>query len=108
MNISFNRLLLAGIAAAAAALSVAQAAQAVPLPPTVPRPVLRLNHPAPAGVTPRTVRAASLRVPNPAVYAAQKAAANAAAARDTANSAAWPRSAGLLRGFTSPNTVSGN
>ena len=39
MNIRFNRLLLAGITAAAAALSVTQAAQAVPLPPTVPRPV---------------------------------------------------------------------
>jgi hypothetical protein len=81
MNIRFNRLLLAGIAAAAAALSVTQAAQAGPLPPAVPRPMLRLNHPAPAGATPRAVRAVPLRVPNPAMYAAQKNAANAAAAR---------------------------
>ena len=81
MNIRFNRLLLAGIAAAAAALSVTQAAQAGPLPPTVPRPILRLNHPAPAGATPGAVRAVPLRVPDPAVYAAQKAAANAAATR---------------------------
>jgi hypothetical protein len=80
MNIRFNRVLLAGIAAAAAALSVTQAAQAGPLPPTVSRPVLRVNHPAPAGLVPRTARAVPLRAPDPAVYAAQKAAANAAAA----------------------------
>ena len=80
MNIRFNRVLLAGIAAVAAALSVAQAAQARPLPPTVPPPVLRVNHPAPAGTTPGAVRAVPLRVPDPAVYTAQKAAANAAAA----------------------------
>src|SRR6266704_2451830 len=81
MNIRFNRLLLAGIAAVAAALSVTQAAQARPLPPTVTRPVLQLNRPAPADVTPRALGAVPLRVPDPAVYAAQKAAANAAAAR---------------------------
>ena len=67
MNIRFNRVLLAGIAAVAAALSVAQAAQARPLPPTVPRPVLRLNHPAPDGVTPGTARAVPLRVPDAGV-----------------------------------------
>lgn len=39
MNTRFNRLLLAGIAAAAAALSVTQVAQAGPLPPTVPGPI---------------------------------------------------------------------
>jgi hypothetical protein len=44
-------------------------------------PVLRVNRPAPAGVTPGAVRVAPLRVPEPAVYAAQKAAAGAAAAR---------------------------
>src|SRR5258708_23220221 len=66
--------------AVAAALSVTQAAQASPLPPAVPRPVLRVNHPAPADLVPRTARAVPLRVPDPAVYAAQKAAANAAAA----------------------------
>jgi hypothetical protein len=43
--------------------------------------MLRLNHPAPAGISPRVVRTAPLRVPDPAAYAAQKAAANAAAAR---------------------------
>src|SRR5690349_9315217 len=94
MNIRFDRLLLAGIAAAAAALSVTQAAQAGPLPATVPRPVLRLNHPAPAGVIPRTVRAVPLRAPNSAVYAAQKAAANAAAARRAAHPA--PRAPAVL------------
>jgi hypothetical protein len=83
MNIRFSCLLLAGIAAASAALSVTQTARAGPLPPTVPGPVLRVNHPAPADVIPRTVRAVPLRVPSPAIYAAQKAAANAAAARRT-------------------------
>jgi hypothetical protein len=65
MKIRCNGLLPAGIAAAAAALSMTQAAQTGPLPPTVPRPVLRLNHPAPGGVTPRTVRAVPLRAPQP-------------------------------------------
>src|SRR6266581_7222533 len=41
--------------------------------------VVGLNRPAPAGVTPRPMGVVPLRVPNPAVYAAQKAAANAAA-----------------------------
>jgi len=44
-------------------------------------PALRLNHPAPAGARPRPVTAVPLRVPDRAAYAAQKAAANAAAAR---------------------------
>jgi hypothetical protein len=65
MNIRFNRLLPAGIAAAAAALSVTQAAQAGPLPPTAPRPVLRLNHPVPGGLIPQAVRAVPLRAPQP-------------------------------------------
>jgi FtsP/CotA-like multicopper oxidase with cupredoxin domain len=43
MNIRFSRLLLAGIAAAAAALSVTQVAQAGPLPPTVPGPIQVLD-----------------------------------------------------------------
>jgi hypothetical protein len=43
--------------------------------------VLRLNHPAPAGISPRIAQAAPLKVPDPAAYAAQKAAANASAAR---------------------------
>jgi len=44
-------------------------------------PVLRLNRAAPAGVTSGTARAVPLRVPDAGVYAAQKAAANASAAR---------------------------
>ena len=67
LNTRFNRLPLAGIAGTAAALSVTQAAQTGPLPPTVPRPVLRLNHPAPDGVTPGTARAVPLRVPDAGV-----------------------------------------
>jgi hypothetical protein len=43
-------------------------------------PVLRLNRAAPAGLIPGTARAVPLRVPDAGVYAAQKAAANAAAA----------------------------
>jgi hypothetical protein len=39
MNTRFSRLLLAGIAAAAATLSVTQVAQARPLPPAVPGPI---------------------------------------------------------------------
>jgi hypothetical protein len=59
MNIRFNRL-LAGIAAAAA-LSVTQAAQAGAQPPAAPRPVvLQLNHPAPVGVIPPTTRAVTI------------------------------------------------
>ena len=43
-------------------------------------PVVRASRAVPAGVVPRAVSAVPLRVPNPAAYAAQKAAANAAAA----------------------------
>ena len=42
-------------------------------------PVLRVNRPAPAGVRPGAVGPVPLRVPDPAVYTAQKAAADAAA-----------------------------
>jgi len=61
-----------------------------------PRPalVLQVSHPAPAHVAPRPVQGVPLRVPNPRVYAAQKAAANAAAAR-RASSASSPNSAAL-------------
>src|SRR5262245_39283959 len=52
-----------------------------------------VNHPAPAGVTPRSVGAAPLRVPSPAAYAAQKAAANAAAARLAARRSSSPHAA---------------
>jgi len=63
---------------------------------------LRLNHLAPAGVTPRAVGAAPLRVPNPAVYAAQKAAANRAAAHLAARRSrpsAAPLAPSLLRNW---------
>ena len=42
---------------------------------------LQLNHPAPAGLTPRATGTMPLRVPDPAAYTAEKAAADAAAAR---------------------------
>lgn len=79
-----SRLLAAALVLAASAVfGSAGAAGASARPPvgSGTAPTLRLNHPAPAGVTPRTVGVAPLRVPNPAVYAAQKAAANAAAVR---------------------------
>lgn len=41
---------------------------------------LQLNHPAPAGLTPRAAGTVPLMVPDPAAYAAEKAAADAAAA----------------------------
>jgi hypothetical protein len=80
-----------------AALAVAGAATASASSPMgSPRPalVLQVSHPAPAHVAPRPVQAVPLRVPNPRVYAAQKAAANAAAAR-RASSASSPNSAAL-------------
>jgi hypothetical protein len=43
--------------------------------------VVQLNHPAPAGMTPRAAVTMPLRVPDPAAYAAEKAAADAGAAR---------------------------
>jgi hypothetical protein len=44
-------------------------------------PTLQANFPVPAGVRPRPMTAIPLRVPDPAAYAAQKAAADAAAAQ---------------------------
>ena len=64
--------------------------------------MLRLNHPAPAGIRPRVVGAAPLKVPNPAAYAAQKSAANAAAARLAGRqspSASAPLAPALLRNW---------
>jgi hypothetical protein len=79
-----SRLLAAAVAlavpavlasAAAAGGSVRQQARPWPVP------VLRAIHRPPAGVKGQPVGAVPLRVPNPSAYAAQKAAANAAAAR---------------------------
>jgi hypothetical protein len=80
-----SRLLVAALALAvpaASASTVAAAAGVRPQPgPTRQLLVLRANGPAPAGVRARPVGAVPVRVPNPSAYAAQKAAANAAAAR---------------------------
>ena len=79
-----TRLLGAALVLAASAVLVsagAAGASARPQARSGTVPVLRVNRPAPAGVTGPTVRAVPLRVPNPAVYAAQKAAANAAEGR---------------------------
>ena len=56
---------------------------------------LQLNHPAPAGLTPRAAGMVALRVPDPAAYAAEKAAADAAAAR-LADRGAAPAAARLV------------
>ena len=71
-----------GLAASAVLASAAAAgAGARPQARSGTVPVLQVNRPAPAGVTPRALGAVPLRVPDPAIYAAQKAAANAAAAQ---------------------------
>src|SRR5215472_975770 len=70
------------ILAALGAAATTEAAWAGGRPHAMPQKgLLRVNHLAPAGFTPRAVRAMPLRVPHPAVYAAQKEAANVAAAR---------------------------
>src|SRR5262245_18896229 len=79
-----SRLLATALALAAVAMfASAAAAGASARPHGVSRaaPVLRMSHPAPAGVRPRTVGTVPLRVPDPGAYAAQKAAANAAVTR---------------------------
>jgi hypothetical protein len=80
-----SRLLVAAVALAVPAASVSTAAVAAGLRPHAGphrlAPVLRANHPAPPGVTGRSVARVPVRVADPAAYAAQKAAANAAAAR---------------------------
>ncbi len=82
---SKTRLLLAALALAVPAASASTVAAAAGVRPQAgtPRPVLVLHasHPAPAGVRARPAAVVPLRVPNPSAYAAQKAAANAAAAR---------------------------
>jgi hypothetical protein len=80
-----SRLLVAVVAFAVPAASVSTAAVAAGIrPPSGPHrlaPVMRALFPAPAGAGVRPVEAVPLRVADPRVYAAQKAAANAAAAR---------------------------
>jgi hypothetical protein len=79
-----SRLLATALAlAATTTFASAAAVGASTRPPTSARtaPGLRASHPAPAGIRPRPVAAVPLRVPDPHVYAAQKAAADAAAAR---------------------------
>ena len=78
-----NQLAAALALAASAVLASAGAAAAGTAPQGRHTPPLTVHasRPAPAGVTQRAAGAVPLRVPNPAAYAAQKAAANAAAAR---------------------------
>jgi hypothetical protein len=71
-------LALAAVATFASAAAAGASARAHGV--SRPAPVLRMSYPAPAGVRPHTVGTVPLRVPDPHAYAAQKAAANAAAA----------------------------
>ena len=73
-----SALILAALAAATPAVGARAGGPRAWLPT---RLVLQLNRPAPAGLIPRAAGTASLRVPDPAAYAADKAAADAAAAR---------------------------
>ncbi len=87
-----SRLLVAALALAVpAALASTAAAAAGARPQGGPARltlVPHVNRPAPAGVRGRPVGTVPLRVPDPNVYAAQKAAANAAAARVAPQAAA--------------------
>jgi hypothetical protein len=76
--------LAAALALAASAVLVSAGAAAAGTAPQgrhAPALAVRASRPAPAGVTQRAAGAVPLRVPDPAAYAAQKAAADAAAAR---------------------------
>jgi hypothetical protein len=77
-----SRLFAAGLALAvsAALVSTAAAAASAQAGPPRPAPVPLVFHPAPPGAPAKPVRSVPLRVPDPAAYAAQKAAANTAAA----------------------------
>jgi hypothetical protein len=80
-----SRLLVAALALAVPAASASTVAAVAGVRPQggPPRPALMLqaNHPAPVGVKARPVGAVPVRVPDRSAYAAQKAAANATAAR---------------------------
>ena len=99
MSKQHTRLLGAALVLGASAVFVsagAAGASAGPQAGSGTVPVLRANRPAPAGVTPPRVRMVPLRVPNPAVYAAQKAAANAAEGRPSSSA---PATTGLAPAF---------
>ena len=95
-----SRLLVAALALAVPAASASTVAAAADLRPLAgpPGPTLTVqaNHPAPAGVRARPVGALPVRVPNRSAYAAQKAAANAAAARLASRASASVRPAVAL------------
>lgn len=76
--------LAAALALAASAVLVSAgtaAAGTAPQAHHAPALAVHASRPVPAGITPRAAAAVPLRVPDPAAYAAQKAAANAAAAQ---------------------------
>jgi len=93
-----SRLLLAALALAVPVASASMVAAAAGIRPQAgpwPTPVPRAIHLPPVGVMGRPVGSVPLRVPNHSAYAAQKAAANVAAARlaTRASSAARPTAA---------------
>jgi hypothetical protein len=90
--------LAAALALAASAVLVSAGAAAAGTAPQgrhAPALAVHASRPVPAGVTPRAVSAMPLRVPNPAAYAAQKAAANAAAAQLARRHSATARTGAL-------------
>ena len=99
-----SSLLVAALALAVPAASASTVAAAAgarsPAGPPTSAPALQANRPAPPGVRARPVGAVPVRVPNPSVYTAQKAAANAAATRLAARaSAPAPATAALAPSF---------
>jgi hypothetical protein len=102
-----SRLLVAAAALAVPAASISTAAAASGIRPQAGAPRLttavRANVPAPAGVRGRPVGTVPFRVANPSAYAAQKAAANAAAARlnprASASAARAPLAPSLVRNW---------
>ncbi len=94
-----NQLCAAALVLAASALFVSAGpagASARPQAASRTALVVGLNRPAPAGVTPRPMGVVPLRVPDPAVYAAQKAAASAAEGRPSSSA---PATTGLAPAF---------
>jgi len=93
-----SRLLMAALALVvpAASASTVAAASVRPQAGPWPTPVLRAIHLPPAGVKGRPAGSVPLRVPNPSAYAAQKAAANVAAARLAARASSSARPTAAL------------
>src|SRR6478752_80801 len=91
---------------AALVSAAAGSASAAPTPTSQPAPVRQL-HQAPDHLTPRPAPARPLRVPNARGYAAEKAAANAAAARRSSISTPSTLAPTLLRNWAGQRDTTG-